>query len=403
MEPIGSGGTRAERRGPRMILVLSDGIRGHLTQSRGIALWLRRLCGAPVEEADVPRLSGLSRIRAKVGALRLASEGNRRNAREWLLRVGGGPLLGEVEALLRRRGISEADSREVLLLSAGSLAAPFNLALGCLLLCKSATIMTPSGLGTEPFDFAVVPEHDFPPPASNVLTTLGAPNGVEPGGLDEAAAELSRRFPPRRERRFGVLLGGDDANYRVSPEFVRREIGRVLRLAERVGADVYLTTSRRTSREAEAAVERLGRSPAIRMLLCASREPWNPVPGMMGLCTSVFCTEDSVSMVSEAATAGHRVILLRVERSSGGRARLSALVRRGVRAGVLPRKALFGAERFDQTFDRMRRKGLLEEWGPEVFAREEGVWPDRPPRPGPEAGFDEARRAAEWILDGWRL
>jgi hypothetical protein len=123
---------------------------------------------------------------------------------------------------------------------------------------------------------------------------------------------------------------------------------------------------------------------------------------MMGLCTSVFCTEDSVSMTSEAATAGHRVVLMRVERRGGGRGRLSSAVKRGVGMGLLPRGALFGAARFDLTFDRMRERGLLEEWRGAVAARPADEWPPLPPRPDPLVGFDEARRAAEWILERWR-
>ena len=38
----------------KVIVILSEGIRGHVNQSRGVAYWLSRLTGAEVLEAEVP-------------------------------------------------------------------------------------------------------------------------------------------------------------------------------------------------------------------------------------------------------------------------------------------------------------------------------------------------------------
>jgi hypothetical protein len=40
------------------ILILSDGIRGHINQSRGVVEWLVRKTGAEVMEIEVPELRG---------------------------------------------------------------------------------------------------------------------------------------------------------------------------------------------------------------------------------------------------------------------------------------------------------------------------------------------------------
>lgn len=82
--------------------------------------------------------------------------------------------------------------------------------------------MTPSVLGTEPFDFAVVPEHDRPRMSENVLVTLGAPNRICPELLEEGKREILRRFPPKRKKQWGVLIGGDDKNYRIGPGWVEK-------------------------------------------------------------------------------------------------------------------------------------------------------------------------------------
>ena len=52
----------------KAILILSDGIRGHLNQSRGVAHWLSRLTGAEILESEVPLLTGAAKARAKTAA-----------------------------------------------------------------------------------------------------------------------------------------------------------------------------------------------------------------------------------------------------------------------------------------------------------------------------------------------
>lgn len=379
------------------LLILSDGVAGHVNQSRGIALWLGRALAdrdisLRVEEREVPRLGGVSLARARLSSLFLRS-GGRRRSREWLGAFGG--------ELYRAFGGNPVLGGRVVVLSAGSRCAPYNLALGVLLGAVSVTVMTPSLLGLDPFDYAIVPEHDHPPRRSNVFPTLGAPNSVDPGALEAEGRALGDLFPPRSLRRWGLLVGGDDRNYRVTPRWIRREVGVLLRRAEAFGADLYVTTSRRTSREAE---EELGRllkgSGAVRMYLPAGRCSGNPVPGMLGLCTRIFCTEDSVSMVSEAATAGHRVVLMRVERPGGLRQGLSRLSRRAAAAGLAPGGAVFGSSRFDELFSALRREGRIEEWGllkremPMVDGQGRPVIPEDP---GRVWGFNEARRSAEWL------
>ncbi|MBQ7264012.1 MAG: mitochondrial fission ELM1 family protein, partial [Synergistaceae bacterium] len=187
-----------ERRadGPRRVVVLSDGLRGHVHQSLGVARWIERMCGASVETIDVPRLHGLERLRRlKLDAIRLP-RASMEEARAWL--ASSGLPVDAREDLL---------DEDTLSISAGSSAAPFCLALAKASGGHCATIMTPSVLGTRPFSFAIVPAHDHPRPASNVLTTLGAPNHIHRPDL-RAAAEA--RFPPPPAKVVALLLGGSD-------------------------------------------------------------------------------------------------------------------------------------------------------------------------------------------------
>ncbi len=199
---------------------------------------------------------------------------------------------------------------------------------------------------------------------------------IRPDLLEGEAARLVRMFPPAKEERWAILIGGDDVNYALSPSWVRKNIPLLLDQAEMSGADVYITTSRRTSHAAEEAIISVVRGKkSVRALILASREDWNPVPGMLGLCGKIFCTEDSVSMISEAFTAGCEVEILRVERRRGIRALLQDVTRRLVSKGTLSRKFLWGVPRFDVMIDSLKEID--------------------------ENDFNEARRAAMWMIEEW--
>lgn len=387
----------------KLVVILTDGIRGHLNQSRGVAAWMSRRTGAEVLELDVPDLKGIQRRKVRSAAGKMLYDGNRRAARDWLAMADGEGVIRALGQWLTPRDIREGDAASLILLSAGTMPAFYNIALGYIWRCTCATIMTPSVVGTEPFDFAIVPEHDHPDDATNVLTTVGAPNLIVREELGLPAASLLREFPPKFDRRWGILIGGDDKNYRISPEWVQFYLGKILHEAEKDGVDLYISTSRRTSEAAENAVRRItAQSVNVRFLLIASEDPLNPVPAMLGACDEVFVSDDSVNMVSEAATAGHRVVLLRADRAGRLKPRTQDATSTLVRFGVLPTRALWGVPKFDRTFESFERMGLLVEFPDWIKERRRNAFSpfaalDDAPESNPD-GFNEARRSADWIL-----
>jgi hypothetical protein len=134
------------------------------------------------------------------------------------------------------------------------------------------------------------------------------------------------------------------------------------------------------------------------MLLLASRDPFNPVPGMLGLCSRIFVTEDSVSMVSEAVTAGREVFLLRTERQSRGRTAFQDATYFLVQKNILPGSCLWGIPRFEALFSSLASRGFLKEVHYDRLYTSIGtsvsLHPDGPV-------LNEAKRAAEWIMEMW--
>jgi hypothetical protein len=107
-------------------------------------------------------------------------------------------------------------------------------------------------------------------------------------------------------------------------------------------------------------------------------------------------------MVSEAVTAGNRAILLRTERVGLLKRRLQLATSMMVSSGLLSKRLLWGVPRFDQTFDAFKKMGLLIDFKDWIHERRRSdISPFAPLEEQSEFdldGFNEARRAADWIL-----
>ena len=380
----------------RAVILLHDGIVGHYNQSLGVAEWLSELGGVRVRTWKVPEMDAKNRfLQHKVRALQLRRASGKDPWGTWLVRAGGSPLLLEIMQWLLKENVPYGNA---LFLSAGSGAAPYCLCMARSIGARCCTLMTPSILGTAPFDYALVPEHDDPRESPEVLRTLGAPNTLRRETLRSAARDLLARYPSELSRRWVFLIGGDDNNYRLSPDWVLSTLDPLVDHGVEQGAEIYLTTSRRTSAETEKLLQKLlSRRRRVRMYLPASEQTFSPVAGMLGLATRVFCTEDSVSMISEAVTAGHRVRLIRGYPQNKILRKLQKSTEKLCAKGVLPSAALWGAPKFDRLFRAFEERGyLVAETGSFASMRA----PDDSYPAVPEE-FNEARRAARWLLERW--
>jgi hypothetical protein len=124
---------------------------------------------------------------------------------------------------------------------------------------------------------------------------------------------------------------------------------------------------------------------------------------MLGACDEIFVTDDSVNMVSEVVTAGHRAVLLRTERAGLFIKKLQTATRIMVSAGLLPPRALWGVPRFDMVLESFRNMGLLIDFRNWIHEQRRSDIAPVPTVDGEydwsNEGFNEARRAADWILN----
>jgi len=190
-----------------------------------------------------------------------------------------------------------------LVIAAGRRAAPVALWLKRRAGVRLVHVMRP-GVASGRFDLLVLPQHDRPRPASNVLEVIGVPNRVTAESLAEAAAAWAPRVAHLPRPRVALLVGGPVRAEGLAPVLARDLATRVAALALAAGGSVLATTSRRTGAAAEEALaEGLAAVPHLLHRFGSHRfgcPGCNPYLAFLGLAEAIVVTGDSVSMLSEA-------------------------------------------------------------------------------------------------------
>jgi len=382
-----------------LIVVFTNNDPAHRSQALGVASHLADLTGAEVAQFDIPHLKGLRRFFANSRKGQLLS-GRKEEALSWLKCAKGEQLLRSVAAFFSKAAIRE-NSGKVLLVAAGSDAAAYNLAVAITWKVACAVIGMPNVIGSSCFEFAIIPEYDDPPTEPNVLKTVTPPNNIRMEELKAEGLKLKQKCHPKSEKVWGVLLGGDDKHYRLTPKCLKKALSLLIAKAELTDADLYITTSHRTNAACVAILKKLAEehSDVIRYLHIATEDSDNPVPAFLGLADTVFCTEDSINMVSEAVTGGHRVVLLRTDRTKGGKRLLLKVNGELIERGAVSRAFAFGTVKYDLIYDRLKRHDKvmeLKDWL-KRGDKKDSIYCNLPEKGSVWDNFNEARRAAKWI------
>ena len=155
------------------------------------------------------------------------------------------------------------------------------------------------------FDVVVVNRHDGLT-GPNVVVTRTALHPATPARLAQAAVEWAPRLAHLPRPLVAVLIGGSNGRFWLDAAVARAlgaQLAEMMRL-DRVG--LALTPSRRTSPEARAALHG-AIAPGGGWMWDMQGD--NPYFGLLALADAIVVTEDSVSMVSEAAATRAPVLL----------------------------------------------------------------------------------------------
>lgn len=185
-----------------------------------------------------------------------------------------------------------------LVISSGRRAAPVALWLKRRSGARLVHVMRP-GVAPSRFDLLVIPRHDRPDPAPNLVEVIGAPHRITAAALAEAEKVWWPRLGHLPRPRIALLVGGPVRGEGLAPALARDLATRVAALALAAGGSVLATTSRRTGAAAEAALAE-GLEAAPHMLHRFGTAGENPYLGFLGLAEAIVVSGDSVSMLSEA-------------------------------------------------------------------------------------------------------
>jgi len=179
---------------------------------------------------------------------------------------------------------------------------------------KSVVLMRPGNLSLKKFNLVIMPRHDRPASLSNVVITEGALNLIDAQYLSQKTKGLEQSGllkEPVLKPCIGVLIGGDSKKFALSPKLILELAGEIKKSAEKLNADILISTSRRSSCEVEEVIKSEFANYARCKLLVIARQNNNPdvVGGILGLSSLIISSPDSISMISEAACAEKYVVV----------------------------------------------------------------------------------------------
>ena len=303
----------------REILVLTDGITGHLRQTEACLKLINELAkekGLEIKTTQV-KAEFKNRVSRNLQAwgVGLASRSSCQGCLFCLK-----TFLKE-ESFLKLQSVSPD-----LVISCGSSLGGINFVISSENQAKSVVIMRPGILSTRRFDLVIMPRHDNPPARKNIILSQGALNLTDESSVEQRAKELQRSLGLRLDRQtlaIGLLIGGDTRSFSLKKETIREMITQIKSAADVSNADIFVTTSRRTSPAIEDLVKKeLEDYTRCKLLIIANQKNIpNAVGGILGLSQIVVVTPESISMISEAASAGRYVVVFGQDNRLGKRHR----------------------------------------------------------------------------------
>lgn len=208
---------------------------------------------------------------------------------------------------------------------------------------KTVILMKPS-LPFALFDYAVIPEHDGVAASPKVLVTQGALNPI----VNE------QRHQPNR---ILIALGGSSKRHQWNDEKVLNSILKIT--ADNPKAEIILTTSRRTPKAFLGVLEQQNFAAQLQ-IYPVEQTPQGWIFEEMQKAEAVWVTEDSVSMIYEALTAGCKVGVIQIDRLKEDRITKSVdeILKQGLVSSQTALTGLNLATEFKET-DRIAKKIVL--------------------------------------------
>lgn len=336
----------------RTILVLNDGKAGHMNQSLAVARQIQRARmtqGYKIEDTlvtivDVKYKNKFFRTLLPV----LASFASWR-CHGRMLCLKACLEKGSFENLMK--------AYAEFIVSCGSSLAPVNIFMSKENNAKNVVVMRPNIIfGLRKFNFIIAPKHDSLPSRKNIVATTLAPNLIDDEMLQSAGEVLKKRIQLERSKVMGLLIGGDNPEFTLSNSLLRKILSETLKACELYDAELLVTTSRRTSKEQESALEEaLKNDPRCKLLVTANENnPEGALAGILALSNVVIVSGESISMVSEAISSGKKVVVFELEKKRSSITKHERALQALARDGYV---SIAKAGELVEVIDRVGREG----------------------------------------------
>ncbi|MBR4259958.1 MAG: mitochondrial fission ELM1 family protein [Kiritimatiellae bacterium] len=163
---------------------------------------------------------------------------------------------------------------------------------------KCGVVLYPRGYALSSFDCILAPSFDNPAERPNVVEIPANLVANDAEFYEKGVASFAARHAGPTDSLVGVIVGGPNKCSSMSADWMKARLDEIF--AANRGAQMCVTTSRRTPADVEAVVD----SYPWDYKLIYSKDHFNPIPAFVKLAKRLYVTAESTGMLSEACTFG---------------------------------------------------------------------------------------------------
>ena len=168
---------------------------------------------------------------------------------------------------------------------------------------KCGVVLYPRGYRLSTFDCILAPTFDNPAKLPNVVEIPANLVANDADFYEKGVAAFKERYQGATDNLVGVIVGGPNKCSSMAVGWMKSRLDEIF--AANKGAQLCVTTSRRTPADVEALVD----SYPWNYKLIYSKDHFNPIPAFVQLAKRLYVTAESTGMLSEACTFGRAEVV----------------------------------------------------------------------------------------------
>ena len=168
---------------------------------------------------------------------------------------------------------------------------------------KCGVVLYPRGYDLSSFDCILAPSFDNPAKLPNVVEIPANLVANDAAFYEKGVSAFKERYHGATDNLVGVIVGGPNKCSTMTVEWMKMRLDEIF--ATNKGAELCVTTSRRTPADVEALVD----SYPWAYKLIYSKDHFNPIPAFAQLAKRLYVTAESTGMLSEACTFGNAEVV----------------------------------------------------------------------------------------------